>query len=177
MTSHKKKILYVDMDNTLVDFGAKVGHVAPSVLEQYEGRYDEIPGMFALMPPMPGAIEAFKELSEVFDIYILSTAPWGNPSAWENKVDWVKLHLGFDKSSPAFKRLILSHHKELNRGDFLIDDRLHHNGACGFEGEVIWFGKEDLNDQLPKDHECERTSNITPCIDWAATVEYLKLRA
>ena len=30
-----------------------------------------------------------------------------------------------------YKRLILSHHKDLNRGDFLVDDRPHKNGADG----------------------------------------------
>ncbi|WES64651.1 hypothetical protein P0L94_00945 [Microbacter sp. GSS18] len=75
----------------------------------------------------------------MFDTYILSTAPWKNPSAWQHKIEWVHLHLGDEETSPAWKRLILSHHKNLNHGDFLIDDRLH-NGAGEFEGELIRFG-------------------------------------
>ena len=39
----------------------------------------------------------------------------------------------------AYKRLILSHHKNLNSGDFLIDDRTK-NGAGEFGGEHIHFG-------------------------------------
>jgi hypothetical protein len=35
--------------------------------------------------------------------------------------------------------LILSHHKHLNRGDFLVDDRTA-NGADRFEGEHVHFG-------------------------------------
>ncbi|NCG08090.1 MAG: 2-C-methyl-D-erythritol 4-phosphate cytidylyltransferase, partial [Verrucomicrobia bacterium] len=59
-----------------------------------------------------------------FDSYILSTAPWGNPTAWSDKLEWVKKHLG----EVAKKRLILSHNKQLNKGDYLIDDRSR-NGA------------------------------------------------
>ena len=39
------------------------------------------PRDLCLMKPMPGAVEAFEALSEAFDVYILSTAPWENPSA------------------------------------------------------------------------------------------------
>lgn len=157
------KTLYIDMDNTLVDFKTRLEGVAPSVLERYEDRVDEIPGFFAVMRPMPGAIEAFHELSRLFDTYILSTAPWRNPSAWQHKVEWVHLHFGEDeyvdgKENPAYKRLILSHHKNLNRGDFLVDDRPLKRGADKFEGEVIEFGGEGFR-------------------DWPAVTEYLRARA
>lgn len=50
-----------------------------------------------------------------------TTAPWANPSAWSDK------------------RLILSHHKNLNHGHYLIDDRTKH-GVAQFAGEHIHFG-------------------------------------
>lgn len=160
---NSKKVLYIDLDNTLVDFSARLEGIHPSVLAQYvdeDGKpnYDEIPGVFALMPPVAGAIEAFTELAELFDIYILSTAPWENPSAWQHKVEWVHLHLGRGPESPAYKRLILSHHKNLNKGDFLVDDRRDHNGAGEFAGELVWFGQPDFP-------------------DWPTVVEYLRKRA
>jgi 5'(3')-deoxyribonucleotidase len=55
----------------------------------------------------------------------------------------VQKHLGSDKDEPAYKRLILTHHKNLNKGDFLIDDRPN-NGACDFEGELILFGSAEF---------------------------------
>jgi len=125
-----KKILYIDMDNVLVDFPSGMKVCNPTLLKEYEGRADEIPGIFALMQPKPGAIEAYHELSELFDTYILSTAPWENSSAWSDKLEWVKRHLG----APAYKRLILSHNKHLNRGHYLVDDRSK-NGAKEF-GDV-----------------------------------------
>ena len=67
--------------------------------------------------------------------------PWENSSAWKDKNEWVKKHLG----KSAHKRLILSHHKNLNKGDYLIDDRTA-NGAGEFEGEHIQFGSEKFPD-------------------------------
>jgi len=136
-----RKVLYIDMDNVLVDFKSALEKVPRDTLKDYEGRSDEIPGIFNLMEPMPGAQEAFRRLSEHFDTYILSTAPWENPSAWSDKLNWVKEHLG----NPAYKRLILTHHKNLNQGDFLIDDRIK-NGADLFQGQHIHFATQQFPD-------------------------------
>ena len=76
-----KKILYVDMDNVLVDFQSGIDQLSESVQNEFEGRLDEVPGIFSLMKPMTDAIEVYNELSQFFDTYILSTAPWENPSA------------------------------------------------------------------------------------------------
>jgi hypothetical protein len=77
-----KKIVYVDMDNVLVDFISGINQLDEMTLKTYEGRLDEVPGIFALMSPMPDAIASFEQLSQHFDTYVLSTAPWDNPSAW-----------------------------------------------------------------------------------------------
>ena len=143
------KILYIDMDNVLVDFTSAFSKLSADILTQYDSRLDEVPDIFSLMNPMPGAIEAFNQLSEKFDTYILSTSPWENPSAWSDKLVWVKKHLGPN----AHKRLILSHHKNLNIGHFLIDDRLK-NGANKFQGEHLHFG-----------------TSVFP--DWDSVLEYL----
>ena len=132
-----KKILYIDLDNVLVDFETAFPHISEEDKTKYKDRLDEVPGIFSLMEPMPRAIEAFSELAVKFDTYILSTSPWENPSAWSDKLIWVKKYLG----THAYKRLILSHHKELNIGDYLIDDRLK-NGADKFQGELIHFDSD-----------------------------------
>lgn len=135
-----KKVLYIDMDNVLVDFPSAFSKVDKDIFDNYEHK-DDIPNIFSLMEPMKGAIEAFKVLSEKFDVYILSTSPWDNSSAWSDKLKWVKKYLG----ESAHKRLILTHHKNLNKGDYLIDDRTK-NGADKFEGEFIHFGTEKFPD-------------------------------
>lgn len=136
-----RKLLYVDMDNVLVDFSTGIARLDSRTRREYEGRLDEVPGIFALMEPMRGALAAYSELCARFDTYVLSTAPWENPSAWSDKLAWVKQHLG----APAHKRLILTHHKDLNAGDFLVDDRLA-NGVERFRGEHIHFGSERFPD-------------------------------
>ncbi len=148
-----QKTLYIDLDNVLVDFPSAFPFVEQALLEEYAGHLDDIPGIFSLMRPVEKAVESFEELTTVFDTYILSTSPWDNPTAWSDKLLWVKNYLG----KPAHKRLILSHHKQLNVGHFLVDDRKN-NGADRFAGEHILFG-------------CERYP------DWPAVTQYLRKNA
>ena len=106
-----KKILYVDMDNVLVDFASGVEKISEHLQFEYQGRLDEVPGIFSLMKPLDGAISSYVKLSSKYDTYILSTAPWENSSSWADKNLWVRKYLG----EVAYKRLILSHHKNLNK--------------------------------------------------------------
>jgi len=145
------KILYIDMDGVLVNFQTGIDKLTEQQRQEYLDKEDECPGIFALMEPQPGAVDAFYELSQLFDTYILSTAPWGNDTAWPDKLNWVKKYLG----KPAYKRLILSHNKHLNAGDFLVDDR-DANGADRFTGELVKFDRDNP--------------------DWAGVVTYLKTK-
>jgi len=128
------KIVYIDMDNVLVNFQSGIDALTDEEKEAFKDDLDDVPGIFSKMKPVDGAIDAYRELSQYFDVYILSTAPWNNPSAWTDKLLWVQKYLG----DLAYKKLILSHNKNLNAGDFLIDDRTA-NGAGEFKGEHIHF--------------------------------------
>ena len=92
------------MDNVLVDFESGIARLDEPTLEKYKDHLDDVPGIFSLMDPMKNAISAFTELADLFDTYILSTAPWKNPSAWIDKLLWVQKHLG----DVAYKKLILA---------------------------------------------------------------------
>jgi 5'-nucleotidase len=123
------------MDGVLCDFEGAVN--AHPNRDKYKNKIDCIPGIFKDLEPLPGAIEAFEYLWDVFDVYILSTPPWNNPDGWIHKREWVEKYI-----PKAKKRLILSHHKNLNRGDYLIDDS-HYRGQADFGGEWIHFGTPD----------------------------------
>ena len=154
--SRFERIIFFDMDNVLVDFQSGLDKVPQEIKAQYDDdgtgkpHYDDIPGLFSLMDPMPGAIEAVKALADCgrYELYILSTAPWGNPSAWTDKLEWVKKHLDSDRPDGIFyKRLILSHHKNLciQRRAWLIDSRKAH-GSEHFEHHLVHFGSERFPD-------------------------------
>lgn len=144
-----KTILYLDMDNVLVDFKSGLARVSDEVKSQYEcdengkQHYDDIPGLFGLMDPVEGAVEAVGKLKEKYDLYILSTAPWNNPSAWSDKLLWVKRYFG----DTFHKRLILTHHKNLclQSGAYLVDDR-HRHGANQFGDHWIQLGSDRFPD-------------------------------
>ena len=129
------------MDNVIVNFESGIDKLSQELKEKFDGRLDEVPDIFSKMIPIENAVSSVEKLSKVYDTYLLSTAPWDNPSAWSDKVIWVKKYL----NEVVYKRLILSHHKNLNKGDYLIDDRTK-NGVDKFEGEHIHFGQGKFKD-------------------------------
>ena len=135
------KKLFFDMDGVLVDFQSGIDKLSDEVKKEYEGRLDEVPGIFSLMDPMPGAIEAVNTLSEYYDMYILSTAPWKNTTAYSDKLAWLTKHYG----DLFKKRVIITHCKNLCDGDYLVDDRAK-NGASEFPGEWVQFGTKRYPD-------------------------------
>ena len=145
-----RPILYLDMDGVLVDFPESQNDIHISVRDECvewcnatEKHHSDFEGLFATLLPMSGAVGAVSRLNEKFEIYLLSSAPWDNTNSWSDKRRWVEEYL----PQLGRKCLILSHRKDLNRGAYLIDDRLH-NGAIDFgkyEGqEWIHFGSENF---------------------------------
>ena len=121
-----KKIVLIDMDGVLVQLG--------------DGPFSENKnkeGFFLNNKPLEGAVNAFKALSAKYECYIVSTPVWSNPHCWMEKRLWVEKHLGLE----ANKRLILTHNKNLVKGDFIIDDTKNH-GVDKFEGKHIHFGTD-----------------------------------
>ncbi len=110
------KRVFIDMDNVLVDFQSGLNQMSEEVKAE---------------------IEAVHELQKHYDLFILSTAPWKNPLAWSDKVEWVTKYL----DDVFHKKMVITHRKDLCQGDYLIDDR-GKNGTSEFGGEWIHFGSE-----------------------------------
>lgn len=86
---------------------------------------------------------SIKLISQKYDIYFASTAPWSNINSWSEKRQWVQKKFG----KIAFKKLILLHNKGLLRGKFIIDDRKV-NGVENFKGKHIQFGSKEFPDWI-----------------------------
>lgn len=133
------------MDGVLVDLGHSVMN-HPRFLEEpdrWDGRVDELPGVFRNTPPMKGAVEAVQKLydSGKYDMHVATTNSWGNPAGATDKRYCIE-HL-FGKI--FYKRLTITHSKHLLIGDYLIDDRTK-NGASKFGGKHIHFGTDKFPD-------------------------------
>jgi hypothetical protein len=125
--------VFIDMDGVLCDIAAaykEAQRTHPDVAFP-----QSIPGLFASLRPISGAVEAVAQLRSDprFDIWILSAPSARNPACYSEKRIWVE-------RDPLAKRLILSSDKSLLRGDVLIDDNVGGKGQERFEGELIHFG-------------------------------------
>jgi 5'-nucleotidase len=150
-----KKIVYLDMDGTLVDFKGyfddltKRGLNVPEVLD---GDLE----VFEKANPMKGAIAAINALAPHFDLHILTTSPWDNPLAPSQKLAWIKKHFGDTPGTPFYKKVTIGHNKHLSIGDYLVDDNLHSK----FTGTQLHFGLH-----------ADGTEKDFP--DWQSVVDFL----
>ena len=146
-----KKIVYLDMDGVIVDFGKAVTDwfdKHPHLVDRYKGFPDHIQGLFRIAKPIDGAIDAIHKLhdSGKYDLFIATSAPWGNPQSLTDKRFWLEDYFG----DLFHKKLFTTHRKDLLIGDYLIDDRLK-NGAGDFKGKLLRFGHDWENDNKPND--------------------------
>lgn len=77
------------------------------------------PGFYRNLRPMPGALYALKTMQEMGMDIILLTSPEVHDTCAQEKVAWVREHLGSD----WVHRMVLTRDKTLVRAEKLIDDR------------------------------------------------------
>ena len=137
------KLLFIDLDGVVADFVSAMNTHPKKEISPYDEHPDTIPHIFRDLKPIKGAIKAVNMLLDAtnYNVYFLSTAPWDNPSAWTDKRLWIEEQFG----EKINRKLILTHRKDLVKGDILIDDRPN-NGAKNFDGEWIHFGSDKYPD-------------------------------
>lgn len=142
-----KKVLLIDMDGVVADFRKYIVDNSNITATEFDSGTEEVsdridqfcianPTIFEHLEPIEGAIESVTTLFEHYDIYFCSTPMYFVPESYKSKRLWLEKHFG----ELASRRLILTHRKDLVKGDILIDDRKV-NGAENFDGIFIHFGQ------------------------------------
>tara|TARA_R100000808_G_scaffold15915_1_gene36264 strand:- start:619 stop:1041 length:423 start_codon:yes stop_codon:yes gene_type:complete len=134
------------MDGVIADFDKEHKR-----LEKEKGEKIHRPDLvvdFRVLDLIDGAHSALIRLNQDFDIYIASTPSWSRPETWGHKRDWIAKHFPWLK-----RKVILTHHKNLLKGDILIDDS-RWRGQPDFEGTWFWFNKDWDN------------KNWKGCLEW-----------
>lgn len=134
----ERPVLYVSLDDTLADCRNGWRKLSDEDQQLYKGHEADAPGFFRNLEPTATAVKAFDMLAKHYDIYILASAPYNRPDIWADKVAWTEQWLGV----PAYDRLIMSTHKNLSYGDYLIDAHKDACGADGFMGSLVQFGED-----------------------------------
>lgn len=143
----ERKILYIDMDGVTCDFMSGVYEKFPYIEEMDSKNRESVidyfleenPRYFLKLPPIPGAIEAITILNNHYDIYFLTTPARNCEHSYMDKKIWLEQYI-FQPLEMSNKNLILTHRKDLQIGDYLIDDRLV-NGSESFTGKFLHFGE------------------------------------
>lgn len=138
MNKVNKKIVYVDMDDTIADY-------RKSMLENpYKLEYPQsVVGFYLGLEPIPMAIESVKYIDSLpgYDIWFLTAPSVINAHSYTEKRLWIEKYFGHDKCH----QLILSPHKGLLLGHYLIDDITFGKGQESFTGKLIHYGSEDFS--------------------------------
>lgn len=93
------------------------------------------PEFYINLEPLPGALEAIKQMEAVgLDLFICSSPASAN-SSYTEKADWVEMHLGRE----WVKKLILTRDKTMVHGDYLIDDKPSITGIYAPSWEHVLF--------------------------------------
>lgn len=153
------KILLIDQDDTLVDFGGSVHKVVeekynivvpplskrdnfnllttiPGLTQEMVMEIFHTAGFYRNLEPLPGAIEALKEMRELGVNAFICTSPiYTNESCASDKISSLREHHGDWWGN----RAIITKDKTLIRGDYLIDDKQNITGLIKPEWEQVVY--------------------------------------
>lgn len=128
------KRVFIDMDGVMADFEGFMAEF--SVDAEYIKRQ---PGCYRRLRPIPGAIEAIRQIIAMgYEVWVATKPPTAQPHAYAEKVAWILEHL-----PELERRIIITHDKGLlgDECDFLCDDMPQRANCAVFPGTLIHFGK------------------------------------
>lgn len=110
------------------------------------------PHFYGGLKPMPGAVEAIKEIADLgHEVFICTSPSVTSNTCVQNKFDWVGEHLGKEWKH----KIVLTKDKTIVNGDVLIDDKPR---IDGIEGRPSW--EHVLYDQ-PYNRWLKRVKRLT----------------
>lgn len=150
LTPHPlSRTVLVDMDEViaqyLVDLDVELLKADPDyplVPHEQRLRYDQLggpgynpaslaaamntPGLFRTLRPVPGALQALREMeASGLNVLLVTTPTYGNPTCVQDKYEWVNEHLG----RAWVARTIIAYDKTVVAGAVLIDDKPEITGS------------------------------------------------
>lgn len=139
-----KKIVYFDMDGVLCQFRKKFNEEIernPSI-KFPQATY----GFFTSLEPheyMCALYKAFAK-NKHFDVHILTAPSYLNPLCYTEKRVWVEKQLGLE----AAERMVITGHKHLLKGDYLIDDNFEGKGQDKFNGKLLLVKEDKMSESI-----------------------------
>lgn len=138
------KIILIDQDGVLANYDTRLleivaeeipgfmplpheHHTHFEIAKNYPAElwplFEEIthrPGFYRSLPPIPGAIEALRDLlARGYDVRICTAPKKRSRYCAQEKIEWVREHLGQEFA----ERTIITRDKTLVHGDILVDDK------------------------------------------------------
>lgn len=139
-----KKVVYFDMDGVLCKFEKKFKEeIERNPKIQFpQATY----GFFESLEPHEYMCALYKALhmNQYFDVHILTAPSYLNPMCYTGKRVWVEKHLGLE----AAERMVITGHKHLLKGDYLIFDNASGKGQDKFEGKLILVNESDIGGSI-----------------------------
>ena len=132
----KKAILYIEINYVLADPTTIIEHFDLNFLREHKDSIFKLPGTYSKISPVPGAIEAYHELTKYYEIFPVHRNTQKADGMISDIQQWVEKNLGKE----AVEHLVFIPHFSLLKGDYLIYYR--YNSTPMFEGEIIPFELE-----------------------------------
>lgn len=141
----------------LVDREAFIGKPEADAFPNKEAiwKFINSPGFFRTAPLMPGAVEVIQELTNDYDVYIVSAA-MEFPLSLSEKYEWLREHFPFI----SWKNIVLCGDKSIIKTDYMIDDHFKNLDFCHGKPILFHAGHNANTDRHYRVHNWEEVRSL-----------------